>query len=324
MNRNFKSGFSNDLNTMIDLKVALGSSESTYISRATAFDCYCLENYPEASTLTKLIVLGWLTLDIRTASMETNRKAAFMRAFGKYQNSLGRDAYVITESYTAGRSIFVPYLFTDEELAALFHEIDTYENPQKPYEPLLLSTYFRLTYTCGLRPNEGRNLKRNDVDLAIGEIRIVNSKWHKSRNVVMSDEMLSLMKSYAAVRDAMFAENEYFFPGPEGDPYTANWIGGKFKRFFALSNPDIPKELLPFVRVYDLRHRFATAVLNRWLDQKVDLTSRLPYLQTYMGHKELSATAYYIHLLPENLVKSAGIDWESMNSLLPEVELWEK
>ena len=43
-----------------------------------------------------------------------------------------------------------------------------------------------------------------------------------------------------------------------------------------------------------------------------------------MGHKELSATAYYIHLLPENLVKSAGIDWDSMRSMLPEVELWEE
>lgn len=41
------------------------------------------------------------------------------------------------------------------------------------------------------------------------------------------------------------------------------------------------------------RHRFATAVLNRWLDEKKDLGSRLPYLQTYMGHRNLEATAYY-------------------------------
>lgn len=30
-----------------------------------------------------------------------------------------------------------------------------------------------------------------------------------------------------------------------------------------------------------------------------------------MGHKDWEATAYYIHLLPEKLVKSAGIDWGS-------------
>ena len=98
----------------------------------------------------------------------------------------------------------------------------------------------------------------------------------------------------------------------------------KFRMFFAQSQPDIPEDLLPAVRVYDLRHRFATTVLNKWLDEKRNLSSRLPYLQTYMGHKDLAATAYYIHLLPEQLVKNAEIGWDSMNVLLPRCELWEK
>ena len=38
---------------------------------------------------------------------------------------------------------------------------------------------------------EGRELKRGDVDLHTGEIQIFNSKRHKSRIVVMSDDMLS-------------------------------------------------------------------------------------------------------------------------------------
>ena len=98
----------------------------------------------------------------------------------------------------------------------------------------------------------------------------------------------------------------------------------KFKSFFAKANPEIPKEFLPAVRVYDLRHRFATTVLNRWLDDKKNINSRLPYLRAYMGHKNIEATAYYIHLLPENLMKSAGIDWESMGQIFPRAELWEK
>ena len=43
-----------------------------------------------------------------------------------------------------------------------------------------------------------------------------------------------------------------------------------------------------------------------------------------MGHKELEATAYYIHLLPENLSKSAGVDWERMGQIFPRTELWEE
>ena len=244
-------------------------------------------------------MLSWLKPEPRKSPQTIHGKAAFVRALGKYQKSIGKAAYILPDRFTAGGTVFIPYLFGDDELAALFHEIDCYQYPRDPFRPLLLRTYFRMTYTCGLRPNEGRNLRRNEVDLNSGEVRIIETKRHKSRTVVMSEDMLSLARSYASIRDAGFLESAYFFPAPDGGPYSAQKIQGKFKWFFARTKSGIPKDLLPAVRVYDLRHRFATAVLNRWLDEKKELSSRLPYLQTYMGHKDWEATAYYIHLLPE-------------------------
>lgn len=131
-------------------------------------------------------------------------------------------------------------------------------------------------------------------------------------------------EKYATKRDIKFPESEYFFPTNSGGLHTAAHMAYRFKKFYAASHPDIPKELLPAVRVYDLRHRFATAVLNKWLDEKIDINARLPYLQAYMGHKNISSTAYYIHLLPENLTKSAGVDWKHLNAMIPEVEPWEE
>ena len=46
----------------------------------------------------------------------------------------------------------------------------------------------------------------------------------------------------------------------------------------------------------------------------------LPFLREYMGHKNLSETAYYIHILPENLIKSPAIDWDKFNAMFQEVE----
>jgi hypothetical protein len=40
-----------------------------------------------------------------------------------------------------------------------------------------------------------------------------------------------------------------------------------------------------------------------------------------MGHADLSATEYYVHLLPENLMKSAGINWEFLEGVIPEVDV---
>ncbi len=44
----------------------------------------------------------------------------------------------------------------------------------------------------------------------------------------------------------------------------------------------------------------------------------LPFLSAYMGHNSLTETAYYIHILPENLLSSQGIDWDKLNAMFPE------
>ena len=40
-----------------------------------------------------------------------------------------------------------------------------------------------------------------------------------------------------------------------------------------------------------------------------------------MGHSSLSQTAYYIHILHENLMKSRKIDWNKLNDIIPEDEV---
>ena len=45
----------------------------------------------------------------------------------------------------------------------------------------------------------------------------------------------------------------------------------------------------------------------------------LPFLRAYMGHSEMSSTLYYVHLLPENMRRSAKVDWAKLNAVVPEV-----
>jgi len=71
--------------------------------------------------------------------------------------------------------------------------------------------------------------------------------------------------------------------------------------------------------VYDLRHRYATTMLMKWLNEGANLETKLPYLSSFMGHTHFSDTAYYIHFLPEKLIRSAVIDWSRFSNLIPEV-----
>lgn len=86
-------------------------------------------------------------------------------------------------------------IFIDDELSSLFKTIDKSKNSRNSFQGLVFSTIFRLIYTCGLRPREARLLKRTTINLNTGEILITQTKNHKERIVVMSDDMLSLAKN---------------------------------------------------------------------------------------------------------------------------------
>ena len=55
------------------------------------------------------------------------------------------------------------------------------------------------------------------------------------------------------------------------------------------------------------------------MDEGTDVSTMIPYLSEYMGHGDFSTTMYYIHLIPENLTKNAGIDWERFVRIFPEI-----
>ena len=233
---------------------------------------------------------------------------------------MGVESYVLPSNFAGGRTTFTPYIFSDVELSTIFAESDSL-NPSRnsSYCHMIVPILLRMIYFCGLRPNEGREIRREDVDLKEGILFIRKNKSHRERYVPMSEDMRSLCITYNEKLESFVPDSEYFFPNSEGTPYPAKWLTRQFIGIWKNIKPD---QYRPRARVYDLRHRFATAVMMQWLDEGADLYARLPYLSAYMGHGNFSDTAYYIHLLPENLVRSSSVDWAAFSELIPEVEPW--
>lgn len=312
----FISKLGPQMEDMLNYREALGYSPRTYLGTLSNIDRFFAANYPDAETLTSDIVSEW----INEQCAGIDEKVTALRVFGSYLLSIGKEAYVVPKNFIGQKldGPAAPYMFNDEELRTLFSAADRFPAQyDQPFLPEIVPVMFRLIYTCGLRPNEGRELKRDNVNLKTGEILITHTKRKKERTVVMSSDMSKLAKHYDEKRAIFARGSEYFFPSWEGSAFTNKQVGRYFRDCWKLANPDVTN--LPNVRVYDLRHRFASAVMIRWLDSGQPLMVKLPYLRAYMGHDNITETLYYVHLLPENLIKATGIDWAAFDGIVPGV-----
>ncbi len=316
---NFSSAFAQEMEDFIQYKVALGYSRSSYDKFLVLFDRFCLSDYPNEKSLGQQLVTQWARLRPGENANGLKRRMVAIREFGKYLNAVGIEAYMLPQEMIGSPKPFFPYLFSDGELAAFFRAADSVcPHKLSPYREYVVPVLFRLLYCCGLRPHEVRLIRSEDIDLETDSIYIRDTKRHRDRIVMMSQDMQSLCYKYDDRMHTFQKDREFFFSSPHGAPYSACWVQKQFwncwekagiRNFRGTTKP----------RVYDFRHNYATRTLMKWLDEGRDLYTWLPYLSAYMGHADFSSTAYYIHLMPERLVKTSAIDWTRFSSLIPEV-----
>lgn len=314
----YASAFADTIDEYMRFRTATGFS-SHHAKILRRFDAYCATFHPTISTLTRDIVRGWYFYEVACGYSGLDQKASTIRCFARF---VGGDSYILPMDCVPKHSRYVPYILTDEELRRLFHSVDDFYHEDDPFLSHTLKVLYRLIYGCGLRPNEGRNLTLDAINFSTGELLITKTKRRKERIVVASDEVLQLLKKYRWLREIIAVESEIFFVHTNGKPLKSYEMTRYFKECWSMANPDIPKEQLPYLRVYDLRHRFASAVIQKWLDEGKNLYAMLPYLRSYMGHARFEDTAYYIHLLPDRLAKSPGVEWENIDKTSLEEELW--
>ncbi len=286
------------------------------------FDEYMNNHQSELQTITKEAVHKWISYEISRGYGGMYDRVSSVRMLALY---MGNGAYIIPNKAVEKRPECTPYILTDDELSRLFYQADNLGHNTNRFVKLMFPTMLRLQYTCGLRPLEIRLIKTKNINFDTGEIIIEKTKGnngHKERVVVMSDDMLKLCLKYNTIRSVLNPQSEYYFVRSDGKPMSQAQLFYTLRNCWRRANAKVQPKILPRLRPYDIRHRFATTVLQQWIDEKRDLNTMLPYLRAYMGHEEFSSTAYYIHLLPENLLQSSGVDWSEIDMVNPEVDVW--
>lgn len=312
------------INGLLAEKRSLGFDYHTEALILARFDRYCSEGDLDTLNVTKSFLDGWCTQTDTEGFSNQSKRITVIRQLMLYMISLG--IAVCLPKSNGRREILLPHIFTQEELLALFHEADSYEPlSRRPADMRLAKEYmvlFRLLYCCGLRNSEGCGIATEQVDLTGGILTILDSKGNKDRLVYMADDLTGLCKEYFEyLCDTLSYHPKWFFPGKNPEkPLRNTTVDRVFNRFwsktpFAVSCNNKPT-------VHDLRFSFVTDRINLWVMEGIDTDVMMPYLQKYLGHKNLQDSYYYYHN-SRQLYEAVRIKDKTADLVIPEVPDYE-
>ena len=270
-------------------------SEAKILSRF----CRFAEQYDLTEpVLSKELATAWTAPREGEAVKSRMHRITILNQFAKYLDLTGYKADKLPFCHWK-RGSFTPYIFTHDEIEKLFQAADNVPFVAQARDlHKEMAVLLRLLYGCGLRVSEAVGLLCRDADLEKGILTIREAKNGRDRLIPVSESLLKRMRTYRNDTAYWLRENDFFFPAPDRTILSPNTVYHRFRKI--LWDAGIPyngKGNGP--RLHDIRHTFAVHTLQKWVEQGEDLTSMLPVLSVFMGHKSMHATSQYLRLTAE-------------------------
>lgn len=201
-----------------------------------------------------------------------------------------------------------PHIYTEDEVKTLLKAARNFPSPRSPLRPLTLYNMIVLAACAGLRIGEIVRLNLGDIDFRDGTINVCDTKFFKARRLPLASSVISALRHYLAVRQQAGGPAE-----PASGLFWHTQSPGRYSRVGAnmllvrvLRRAGLkPQKGYVGPRVHDLRHAFVVNRMLAWYREGIDPQPRLPYLATYLGHKDISSTLVYL-TVTEELMQQAS------------------
>ncbi|WP_182981006.1 tyrosine-type recombinase/integrase [Sphingobacterium sp. UME9] len=277
-------------------------------------DRFMLINANSQIGITKEIADKWCAARNNENEHTRYGRTASLRQFSQYLRNLGFNSY-IPQLPKFPNNTFVPYIYSHDEIKAVFNACDGLRLRRRTTESslLIMPCLLRMLYATGIRITEALSLKNKDIDFDGKCLMIRDSKNNKDRLVPITDTLVNVCKQYLQNRinlpvSDLDKPDSPFFVSPLGLPVRALSVRGWFEKILAGTGITGNKRR---PRLHDLRHSFACHSFVKLADDGLDLYCSWPYLSTYLGHQSLSMTEQYVRLTeqlyPELLKDTAGL-----------------
>jgi len=201
-----------------------------------------------------------------------------------------------------------PYQYSDEEIQRLLQAALSFPSPRAALRPLSLYTMLMLAYCAGLRLSEIVGLTLGDVHLQDETIEIRETKFFKHRRLPLAPGVMAALKHYLAVLQRagapMSPESSLFWNQQRCRRYSLGAV--RILLVCVLRRAGLkPARGWVGPRIHDLRHTMVGHRMRAWYKDGINPQSKLPYLATYLGHKDINSTLVYLNTTPELLQQAS-------------------
>lgn len=192
-----------------------------------------------------------------------------------------------------------PSIYSNDEITRLLRaarEMKSRTTQGLPFRRATYETFFGLVAATGMRVGEAIRLDCCDVDWANRLLIVRESKFGKSREIVIDDTVVRALRRYAKERDCTHPRprSPSFFVSSFGTRLIYNNVHNTFARLLRQAGISRAK-----ARVHDLRHTFVVRTILCWYREGIDVDKHMPLLSTYVGHRNPSSTYWYVTATPE-------------------------
>ncbi len=258
-----------------------------------------------AETVTIAAALAW-AVEPETTPLRHYQRLAMVRGFATYLHAIDPRCEVPPKNLLPeSRRRVPPHIYSDEEIAALMRASRLL---RPAFRAATVETAIGLLVVTGMRSGELVRLERSDVDLHTGRMRIIATKFQKSRELALHPSAVEVLDSYRHVRDRYWprSASTAFFLSCRGTRLSQAALERSFA--WLIDEAELapaPGSRARRPRLHDARHSFTVATVLGWHRDGLDVQSLLPALSAQLGHADPASTYWYLTGVPELLAVTA-------------------
>lgn len=190
-----------------------------------------------------------------------------------------------------------PHIYSPADVRLMLDIARSYPSPRAPLRPLSIYTMLLLAYCAGLRRGEVARLELGDVDLQDGTITVRQTKFFKTRILPLPGSVMAELRAYIDARRRSGASQDprsgLFWHEQRNARYTKEAVAWLLVDVIRRAGLKPPKGRTG-PRLHDLRHSMVVNRILEWYRTGINPQDRLPFLATYLGHRDIHSTLVYI------------------------------